>query len=234
MKLVLTVLVVFLSQTLNGASQAPAVVPPANPISAQTLQRYFDVCHFVLRNREQIDIQFAAQKKTLPAWYPLDVWEETVRSVEEIDVTPVALPVYQRYFSEEAGQNAIRLFLTPGGQAMVNKVYDQTAQAENAGDPALDAHLKAVARAKADEDAKVHQMMASMTPKDRRETEIFVHSAQWNRLNALGPQISKEFSEVYLEAQKKVVEEVTERRHEELVKARQDYRAAHPVAPGGE
>jgi hypothetical protein len=233
MKSFLSALVFLLFQTAYGTAQAPALVLPEHPITAQTLQRYFDVCHFVLRNREQIDIQLAAQQKTLPPWYPMTVWRETADAIDALDVTAVALPVYQRYFSEEAGENAIRLFLTPQGQAMLSKVYDQTAAAENAGDPGLEAHLKAIAAAKVDEDAKVRQMMAAMTPKDRRETEIFVQSAEWKRISALGPQIAKEFSEVYLAAQEKAVHEVTARHHDDLVKALRDYRASHPSDPVG-
>ena len=203
-------------------------VAPEHPVTEATLRRYFDVCHFGARNREQIDAQLAVQRRTLPEWYPSAVWDEIVAGIERLDVVPIALPVYQRYFSEDAAQNAIRLFLTPGGQAMVSKAYDEAVLRENAGENALVARQNVLNGIKAEEDAKVRAMMASMTPKEREQTEVFIRSAEWKRLNGLSGQIAKEFAEAYVAEQEKVLHEVSEKHRDELGKALRDYKAQHP------
>jgi hypothetical protein len=176
----------------SGLGAPPAVTAPAHPITEVTLRKYFDVCHFVYRNRQQIDAQWAVQKKTLPSWYPGSVWDEIGRRIDLIDVVSIALPIYQKYWSEEAGQNAIRLFLTPAGQAMVNKFNDTVVQHEDEGDEGLQARRKAMESIHAEEDARVHKMMRTLKPEDQRTVSAFVQSAEWVRLNQLGGQIASE------------------------------------------
>lgn len=79
----------------------------------------------------------------------------TVKSVEDIDVVDIALPVYQKYFSEEDAQKIIRLFVTPQGQAMIKKVFDDSIQHESEGDSAMEARRKALAAQRDQEGAEV-------------------------------------------------------------------------------
>ncbi|MGB7986960.1 MAG: hypothetical protein WCF54_17480 [Terracidiphilus sp.] len=177
-----------------------------------------------------MEVQFQAQRLKLPAWYPQAIWNEIVKAVEDIDVVDVALPVYQRYISEEAGQNAILLFVTPEGQAMVNKVYDRAIQHESSGDSALEARRKALADLKDEEDAKIHKMLDSMTPVQHRAVEAFVRSEEWKRINANSGQIAKEFNLVYVAKQEQIAKEITQSHQMDFTKAIREYRAAHPEA----
>ena len=210
------------------ASTAPAVVAPKHPAPAETLRRYFEVCHFASHNREGMEIQFEAQRKTLPPWYPVDEWEESVEAVRRIDAVELAIPIFQTYYSEEGTQNAIRLFLTPGGQATLNKVYGKTLEQVDAGDPADVARHKALADERAVEDADVRRMIQSMTPKEEREVAAFVQSAEWKRMNGLSDQVYAAFNVAYSARQKEVMHAVAMQHKEELQKALREYKAAHP------
>ena len=217
----------------GGEGKSVVVAPPVHPITEATLRQYFDACHFASRNREMLEMQFEKQRQELPAWYPADVWAETVQAVEDIDVVPIALPVYQKYYSEEVGHLAIRLFVTPDGQTMIKRVYDNVAHNEAAGDSSDEARRKALAAERALEDFRVHKMLDSLTPKEEQQAEAFVQSAEWHRLNALSGQIAHEFSVAYIAKQNQVAHEVAEKHNPEITKAIDDYKAAHPGASPG-
>jgi hypothetical protein len=202
--------------------------PPEHPATEATLQRYFEVCHFVAHNREGMEKQFEMQQKQLPPWYPADVWNETVSAVLDLDAVAIAIPVYQKYYSEEGTQNAIYLFLTPDGQAMLKKVYGETIQEEAAGDSAVEARRKALVDERAHEDSDIRKMLQSMTPQEQRAVTAFVHSAEWKRMNDLSPQLYQEFNTVYVAEQQAVVHEISTKHRDELMKALRDYKAAHP------
>jgi len=214
--------------TPSAPPATPAVVPPEHPATAETLRRYFEVCHFATHNREGLVEQFASQQKTLPPWYPPDLWSDTVDEVLKIDAVEVAIPVYQQYYSEEGTQNAIRLFVTPAGQAMVKKVYGKTLEQEAEGDDAVLARRKALAAERAQEDSEIRKMVQSMTPKEEREVGAFVQSAEWKRMNALSAQVYAAFNQAYLARQKEVMHTVAMQHKEELQKALREYKAAHP------
>jgi hypothetical protein len=182
------------------------------------------VCHFSINNREALEKGFAVQKQSLPGWYPAAVWNEIVTSIEDIDVVPIALPIYQKYMSEEIAQNAIRLFLTPQGQAMISRVYASSAQSIASGDTASEARLKALAAEKAEEDARIHEMLDSMTPAEHRAVEAFMHSADWKHFQEITPRIAKEFSSAYAAKQEALTREISERHQADLATARKQYK----------
>lgn len=211
----------------QGTSSQPA--PPTHPVDEATLREYFEVCHFAVNNREALDKQFQSQQKQLPPWYPPIVWDELVKSVEDIDVVPIALPVYQKYWSEEAMRIAIRVFATPAGQAMVKKVFSDDMEHENSGDSALDARRKTLIDVESQEDAEAHKILNSMTPAESAEAEAFMRSPEWRRLNSLSAQIAQEYSTAYLAKQNEVARAVIAGHQAELQTAFQDYQSAHPA-----
>ncbi len=204
------------------------IATPSDPISEATLRKYLEVCHFTLRNRQAAQIQIQKQQRQLPPWYPADLWTDTVNSVEDIDYAAVALPVYQKYYSEDDGRNLIRLFVTPTGQAMVNKVYDEAIEHELSGDKPLTAMRKALEAEKSEEDAKIREMLKSMTPEEERKTDAFIRSDEWKRIYGLSYQIMQEVTVAYVAKQTQVSQDVAEKHKDEIIKARRDYEAAHP------
>ena len=192
------------------------------------MRRFFEICHFVTANREALEQQFELQHRALPAWYPADMWLDTVQSVEAIDIVPLAVPVYQKYWSEQVTQNAIRLFVTPAGQALVAKMYGEEKQYMGSGDTAESAQRKAILTERSQEDADIHRMLNSMTTQESARTEAFARSAEWVRLNKINPQISQEFRAVYLAKQNEVIALVARKHEAALHRSVDAYRAAHP------
>jgi hypothetical protein len=217
-----------------GAGSGPPPPPPSmipanlHPATEESLRRYFEVTHFVVRDREGMIQQLEQQKKTLPPWFPPDLWTETSAAMLDIDVVEVAIPVYQRYYSEEGTQNAIKLFLTPQGQAMISKFHEKTMQDLAAGDPIAEARQKALAAIRDHEDAEIRQMMVSMTPKDEQQVLEFSRSPEWKRMNDLADQVYKAFNVAYIARQKEAAHAVAVRHQDEVNKAIRDYRASHP------
>jgi len=207
--------------------------PPAHPITEATLRQYYEVCRFTLRNGQAMEAQLEKQQKALPAWYPAALWEDTVKSVLSLDVVSISLPVYQKYWSEEIGRNLIRLFVTPAGQEMIGKVYDGTVAREQAGDSALEAYRKTLAAERSAEDAKIHEMLNAMTPKEHQEMESFVRSDEWTKTQRLMPQIQQEISTAYLAAKSRAADEAVERHRSELMQAMKTYNASHPAQVDG-
>lgn len=203
------------------------VVVSERPITEQTLRTYFEVCHFALYNRRNLETQFQLQQQELPPWYPPDVWSETVKAVEAIDVVPIALPVYQKYFSEQAGVKAIRLFVTPQAQAVIKNLYEKELELMAAGDPAHVARSKALLAEREHEDATVRQILHSLTPKEKSEMYAFVRSPEWQRLNSLGDRIRREYNIPYVAEQQRVEREIAIRHKDELENARRQYETAH-------
>jgi hypothetical protein len=221
-----------IAQAGIGAGSPPPPVAvqsvPEHPVTEATLRRYFEVCHFSAYFRESLELQSETQQATLPSWYPPEVWTDIVQTIGQLDVAAIALPVYQKYFSEEATQNATRLFLTPAGQATISKVYAKTLKGEASGDSAIDARRKALEAERATEDADVRKMLGSMTPKEERDVQAFVQSAEWKRMNGLSGQVFKEFSAALQARVGEVMHEVTVKHTDELRKALRDYKAEHP------
>ena len=217
-----------------GSSAPPPPPPPSlipenlHPATEASLRKFFQVTHFAVRDREGILEQMEQQQKTLPPWYPSDLWSETVKAVVDIDVVEVAIPVYQRFYSEEGTQNAIKLFVTSQGQAMVNKFHERTMKDLVAGDPVTEARRNALAEIRAHEDTEVRQMMNSMTPKEEQEVARFVHSAEWKRMNDFSDQVYKEFNVAYVARQKEAIHAVAVKHQDEINQAIRDYKAAHP------
>ena len=206
----------------------PAAVPPIHPATEATMRRFFQVCHFVSANREAMEKQFEIQHKTLPSWYPPQMWTDSVQAVEDIDVVSLAVPIYQRYWSEESAQSAIRLFVTPAGQAMTARLYGQEMKFREGGDSPEQARRKAEEAQRATEDAEVHKMLDSLTPQEKLHTEAFIRSEEWARLQRLSPRIAQEFRESYQAKQTEVMAAVAKEHEAELQKAVDAYRAAHP------
>lgn len=198
-----------------------------HPITEQTLRKYFEVCHFALYNRRNLEAQFRLQQQRLPPWYPSNVWEETVKAVEDIDVVPIALPVYQRYFSELAGVNATRLFVTPQAQAVIKNLYEKELKLMAAGDPAQVARSRALESERDREDATVREILRSMTPKERSDMYAFVRSPEWQRLNSLGDQVRREYNIPYVAEQQRVAKEIAFRHRDEIENARKQYELSH-------
>lgn len=64
---------------------------------------------------------------------------------------------------------------------MIHRVYSMEIKQEVAGDSADEARRKTLAAERAEEDARVHEMLKSMTPDEGRKVDAFARSAEWQR-----------------------------------------------------
>jgi hypothetical protein len=214
-------------EAMQTAAASVTVTPPANPVTQETLQTYFEEIHYGSWLRGMWASGYAGQKKELPAWYPPAVWDEIVKAELNMDLAVVALPVYQKYMSEEAAQHAIKLFATDEGQKMAAQMFAGQEQARAAGENANDAYTQALLQERAVEDGKVRQMVATVSPEDRREMMTFLHSAEWKQVQANASLIARELNDAETAKQKEIMHTMTELHRDELIAARKAYAAQH-------
>ncbi len=233
MKCVLATLIFLLSAVLPALAQQPgaaasATDAPSHPVTEATLRTYFEACHTIPKTQAVFEQQFEIQRSKLPPWFPPDVFTEMVQQAEAIDIVRIALPVYQKYYSEEATRIATHLVVTPAGQAMVNKLYDMEMQHIASGDSAVQAQQRSIAAVRSEEDAKVREMLSSLTPAQKREAAAFVQTAEWKRILAQSGQIQQEFNAALQARQSALFQQVAQRHSAELQQARGSYQDAHP------
>ena len=213
---------------LRAQAPAVAVVTPTDPVHLETLRTYFDEIHYGSWIRRTWAAGYAEQKKQLPAWYPTAVWDEIVKAELNMDLAAVALPVYQKYMSEDACQHAIKLFATDEGQKMAAQMFAAQDKARAEGASANSAYEQALDDQRASENQKVHAMLATVTPEDRKNMNAFMHSQAWLQVATNGAQIAKELSDAELVKQGEIMHEQTQVHHDELVAARKASGAARP------
>ena len=220
----------FLPSALNAQSapQPVQVVTPADPVHLETLRTYFDEIHYGSWLRGTWARGYAEQKKQLPAWYPPVVWDEIVKAELNMDLAAVALPVYEKYMSEQACQHAIKLFATDEGQKMAAQMFAAQDKARAQGSDANSAYEQALDQQRATENEKVHAMLATVTPADRQNMNAFIRSPEWLQVANNGAQIAKELSDVELAKQEVIMHEQTQVHHDELVAARRAATTQHP------
>jgi hypothetical protein len=215
------------AQTTQSAVTPVTVKTPADPVQLETLRTYFDEIHYGSWLRRTWAAGYAEQKKQLPAWYPQAVWDEIVKAELGMDLAAVALPVYQKYMSEQAGRYAIKLFATDDGQKLAAKMFAAQDKARATGASANDAYEQALDGEIANENITVRQMLATVTPEDRRKMGEFMHSQEWMQVAGNAVEISRELSDAELAQQKTIMHEQTERHRDELLAARKAYSAGN-------
>ena len=74
-----------------------------------------------------------AKRKTMPAWFPSAVWNDVEDKVEGVDLVEVALPVYQKYVSQEQADAVLLLLQGPTGEQIVQRKLDRALSALHSG-----------------------------------------------------------------------------------------------------
>jgi Uncharacterized protein conserved in bacteria (DUF2059) len=147
------------------SSELQTIKPPEHPITEEQLRAFFEVTHFLAGHRQRIHDQLKVFQKQLPEWYPGSVWDEIASSVENIDVIAVALPVYQRYISEDDAKYLNMFLATPLGQKVAQAVMAKhTEQAQRAGTDPEAAQDQAIAELVRDGGAEVERTLSDMSP----------------------------------------------------------------------
>ena len=220
--------IAFAQQTsANFPPQAQEPHPPEHPVSEEQLRTYFKVCHI-----ESISLQLTHEKmeqrrKQLPEWYPQLVWDEIEQAVDNIDLPQVALPIYQKYLSEEDAGWLIKFSATPQMQKLIRSILEKDRALQYEGVDPNQARNQAVARvAEEQENAELGRLATLMTPADERELKLRVtHLEQMQPLLA---QLRSEYNQALKDKQTELAKAITSKHAGELSQAKRKFEAEHP------
>jgi hypothetical protein len=211
-------------------SDSQTIKAPEHPVTEEQLRTFFKVTHFVSVNRQLIHEKLEAMRKQLPEWYPQSVWNEAANAVENIDMAAVALPVYQKYISQDDQEFLNRFSATPEGQKAAQAVMaKETQQAQNGHPPSEAENDQAIAELVRDEGAEVNRVLSSMSPTELREVESL--KAHWEQLQPVLGQMRSEVQQALGAKQVEIARTIKAKHQAELIEAKRSYEANHTSAP---
>jgi hypothetical protein len=213
-------------------SELQATKPPEHPITEEQLRTFFKLIHFLSVNRPLIHEKVELQRKQLPEWYPQSVWDEIADAIDNIDYPKVALPVYQKYVSEDDASFFNRFMATPQGQKLARSLYAKETQAVQGGAAPLEAYEQALGKLARDEGAEVERILSGMSPKELLEIES--QSARWQRMQPVMRQMRGELSQAIVAKQTDLARAVATKHQSELIEAKRNYEASQPPAPSSQ
>jgi hypothetical protein len=106
---------------------------PEHPITVAQVRELLE-----LTGANQLRIQVMRKmmvqiKQAFPPFIPKDVMDDMESSLEKIDTEPMAVRVYQRYFSTEDAAQLIAFYKTPTGQRVIRVLPIVTGELQDAG-----------------------------------------------------------------------------------------------------
>ena len=125
-----------------SAPEAP-VNPPAHPITQQQLQSLFERFGTAEAQKAFVRDTYEKRRSQLPAWFPQSIWDEAIEKVANLDTLPIALPVYQKYVSQETANTLLLFFDGDTGKQLAHAWTEHGLQAMNQGYRGGNAALKA-------------------------------------------------------------------------------------------
>jgi hypothetical protein len=99
-----------LAAQISSKTAAAPIQPPSHPVTRQQLEILFQRFGTDEAQKTFIHTVLEAQGSKFPAWFPQSVWSEAIRKVENIDTFSIALPVYQKYLSEDTTKALILFY----------------------------------------------------------------------------------------------------------------------------
>jgi hypothetical protein len=215
-------------KTAPPSPEVQTISPPEHPITEEQLRTFFKLIHFLSVNRPLLHDKLELQRKQLPGWYPQSVWDEIANAIENIDCPKVALPVYQKYVSEDDAKFFNRFLATPQGQKLAQSLYSKETQALHKGAAPLEAYQQALAELARNEGAEVERILSSMGPTELRAVES--QSARWQQMQPVMQRMRGEFSQVIVAKQMELAGAIAVKHQSELARARDSYEAGHRSA----
>jgi hypothetical protein len=210
-----------------------SIKPPEHPITEQQLRTFFEVTHFLSGHRQRIHEQLEVLRKQMPGWYPQSVWDEIASSVEDMDVIAVALPVYQKYISEDDERFLNRFLATPQGQKVAQAVMAKKAeQGQRANAESEAADDRAIAELVRNGGAEVQRTLSDMSPEELREVKSL--TAHWKQLQPVLWQMQGEVSQAIAAKQVELARTIKARHRAELIEAKRSYDVSHTSAPNSQ
>lgn len=141
-----------------ATSQEPSPAPPQeHPITMEQLHAMLEGMGTIEAQKVLMHESLEAKHKTMPAWFPADVWKDLETRVEGVDVVEVALPVYQKYVSQEQADTVILLLQGPTGKEIQRRTLERVMTALHSGASGSKADEQATAAGNAGGDGVLWQ-----------------------------------------------------------------------------
>lgn len=125
------------AQVTSSSAPPPPSVPqstvPKSPITLDQLRLLFSEFGSIDATKTLIHANLEKKRKSLPAWFPTDVWTDVERNVEAIDEVEVVLPVYQKYVSQKGGDAMILMLQGPTGKQLADRMLGRAITAVQSG-----------------------------------------------------------------------------------------------------
>jgi hypothetical protein len=126
-------LFVFLTAGSAGHAQDAVTVPPAHPATVEQVRKLLSLSHATERVVATISGQIEIRKKQGPNIFPDAFWSDFQVEFAKTDWVSIAVPVYQRYFSEEEANAVIAFYSTPVGQKVLDSSQALTQELSSQG-----------------------------------------------------------------------------------------------------
>jgi len=213
--------------TTNLLQQAQDLHPPEHPVTQEQLRTYFKVCHIESFSLQLTHEKMEQRRKQLPEWYPQPVWDEIEQAVDNIDLPQVALPIYQKYLSEEDAGWLIKFSATPQMQKLIRSILDKDRALQHEGIDPNQARSQAVASVAEDEEnGELRRLAALMTPADERELKL--RATHLEQMQPLLAQLRPEYNQALKDKQTELAKAIASKHAGELSQAKRKFEAEHP------
>jgi hypothetical protein len=102
-----------------SASTAPAITPPANPITTAQIKEMQELTGVNSMQKRIVASAMQYYRSSFPPYIPQDVVEDLGKSLETADLSSQAATIYPKYISTEDAAKIIEFYKTPAGQRMI-------------------------------------------------------------------------------------------------------------------
>lgn len=174
------------AQTPVTSQESTPVPPPEHPITMEQLHAMLEGMGTIEAQKVLMHESLETKRKTMPAWFPENVWKELETKVEGVDVVEVALPVYQKYVSQEQADVVILLMQGPTGKDIQQRTLERVMKALHSGASGSKADEQAIAADKAGGDSVLWQRRVNeLTPEQREKVAPLFLALQkvWNQID---------------------------------------------------
>lgn len=206
------------AQATNGEhNPAPApTLPPEHPLTRTQLATLFTRLGSIEAQRTFVHQTLELQRKKLPSWFPLAIWDEAEQKVSEIDQIAIALPFYQKYVSADTADGLILLYQGETGLALAQAWTRHAMASMTQGFRGGDAAQKAEQSMGEDSTAEslMRKRLNELTPEQRSEC---LNAAQ--SLNQIIVRINNEKNAAYMAKVRDIAHRVLDEHKAEIAAA---------------
>ncbi len=167
------------------------------------------------------------QRKTLPPWFPSDVWDDIEQKMLAVDIPTVMLPVYQRYMSAETADALILFYSGPIGEQLAQHFTAREADSASKGTSGAAtsaAALSGMKNSSADVDLATRRMK-ELTPEEQARV-LAAKQAVGDSWKA----VSDELAVVYDNYMNDFIQAQLKKHNSELVAAKMAYLRKNPAS----